>query len=407
MTPRGRSRGYPIIGVQRSLLGGSRLATTAIPTGRPDGIPWYIWCAALAVASVTIGANWDISWHMSIGRDTFWTPAHMAIYLCGVLAGASFGYIILSTTFSRASPLADASVRIWGFRAPLGAFIASWGGITMLTSAPFDNWWHDAYGLDVQIISPPHIVLFTGVYGVLLGTIVLLAGHMNRVEGRVRTACKYLLLYGCGIMLVMFMTMLMEYTGRSLLHTSQPYLILSAIVPVVLAIGARASGMRFAATFVAGFYTAFNLALLWILPLFPAEPKLGPVYQHVTHFIPEAFPILLVVPAFGLDLLWQRVGHWNPWRLALASACVFVALLLAAEWPFASFLMTPAARNAFFGAHYFWYGLPPTSYAARYLFWDHETAAHFWSSLAIAAAIATVAIRFGFARGEWLREVKR
>ena len=29
----------------------------------------------------------------------------------------------------------------------------------MLTSAPFDNWWHDAYGLDVKIISPPHMFL--------------------------------------------------------------------------------------------------------------------------------------------------------------------------------------------------------------------------------------------------------
>jgi len=26
-----------------------------------------------------------------------------------------------------------------GFRGPLGCFIAAWGGIAMLTSAPFDN----------------------------------------------------------------------------------------------------------------------------------------------------------------------------------------------------------------------------------------------------------------------------
>src|SRR5689334_18584547 len=146
-------------------------------------LPWYIWCALLAVTSAMIGAHWDISWHSSIGRDTFWTPAHMAIYLCGVLAGVAFAYIILSTTFRKSAPLAASSVHIWGFRAPLGAFIASWGGIAMLTSAPFDNWWHDAYGLDVKIISPPHIVLFIGVYGVQLGTLVLIASHLNRVTG--------------------------------------------------------------------------------------------------------------------------------------------------------------------------------------------------------------------------------
>src|SRR5689334_8782337 len=89
-----------------------------------SSVPWYIWCAVLAGTSAVIGGHWDISWHSSIGRDSFWTPAHIAIYLCGVLAGVAFGYIILSTSFSKSAPLAESSVHIWGFRAPLGAFIA-------------------------------------------------------------------------------------------------------------------------------------------------------------------------------------------------------------------------------------------------------------------------------------------
>ena len=40
-------------------------------------IPWYIWCNVIAVSSSVIGGVWDISWHESVGRDTFWTPAHM------------------------------------------------------------------------------------------------------------------------------------------------------------------------------------------------------------------------------------------------------------------------------------------------------------------------------------------
>ncbi|MDQ2843886.1 MAG: hypothetical protein M3Y72_23185, partial [Acidobacteriota bacterium] len=320
------------------------------------GIPWYIWCAVLAITSVAIGANWDISWHMTIGRDTFWTPAHLAIYLCGVLAGLAFGYIILTTSYSNAAPLAESSVHIWGFRAPLGAFIASWGGIAMLTSAPFDNWWHDAYGLDVKIISPPHIVLFIGVYGVLLGTIVLVAGHANRSTGTTRERSKYLLIYGCGISLVMLMTMLMEYTTRIFLHTARPYVIVAALVPIMLTVAARATGVRFAATLVALFYMLFGIGLMLILPLFPAEPKLGPVYQHVTHFIPEPFPMLLIVPALALDLLWGRTKSWGSWKLAAVSSCVFVAALIAVQWPFADLLMTPLARNRFFGTMYFWYG---------------------------------------------------
>lgn len=105
-----------------------------IAEGR-SGLPWYLWCASAAVTSAIMGALWDISWHESIGRDTFWTPAHVAIYMCGVLAGIAYGYLILSTTFSAHSKLESSSVRILGLRGPLGAFIASWGGIAMLTSA--------------------------------------------------------------------------------------------------------------------------------------------------------------------------------------------------------------------------------------------------------------------------------
>ena len=36
-------------------------------------IPWYVWCCAIAVTSGSVGSAWDISWHESIGRDTFWT----------------------------------------------------------------------------------------------------------------------------------------------------------------------------------------------------------------------------------------------------------------------------------------------------------------------------------------------
>ncbi len=388
-------------------LAGTLSRDQALTAAKAAGVPWYVWCATIAVTSATIGAYWDISWHSSIGRDTFWTPAHMAIYLCGVLAGVAFGYIILSTTFSKTAPLADCSVHIWGFRAPLGAFIASWGGIAMLTSAPFDNWWHAAYGLDVKIISPPHILLFIGVYGVILGTLVLIAGHINRSTGRSQRAARWLFLYVTGIMLVMAMAMIQEYTERTQLHTSLPYVVLAAMTPITLGVASRATGIKFAATCVAGFYTLFLITMILILPLFPAEPKLGPVYQPVTQFIPPEFPILLVVPAFAMDLLWQRTKNWNTWKTAAISGLLYLGILLAIEWPFASFLMSPGARNRFFGSMYLWYGLPPTSYMARNLFWPYETTAEFWRGIVLALLLCGLAVRWGLSRGEWMRSVQR
>ena len=109
-------------------------------------IPWAIWCMFAGIVSGVIGGHWDISWHMSVGRDSFWTPAHLMIQLTGVLVGIACGYMILTTTLGGDAAAQSASVKIWGFRGPLGAFIATWGCVAMLTSAPFDNWWHNAYG---------------------------------------------------------------------------------------------------------------------------------------------------------------------------------------------------------------------------------------------------------------------
>src|SRR5437016_9731000 len=115
--------------------------------GRADSIPWTIWCMFAGIACGLVGGQWDISWHLSIGRDSFWTPAHILIQLTGILAGIACAYAILSTTFHKASPTRDVSVQVLGFRAPVGAFIAVWGCVAMLASAPFDNWWNIAYGL--------------------------------------------------------------------------------------------------------------------------------------------------------------------------------------------------------------------------------------------------------------------
>jgi hypothetical protein len=374
---------------------------------RPAAVPWYIWCAVIAVTSVMIGAHWDISWHSSIGRDTFWTPAHMAIYLCGVLAGVAFGYLILSTTFNPHSRLRDSSVRIWGFRGPLGAFIASWGGIAMLTSAPFDNWWHSAYGLDVKIISPPHVLLFMGVFAVLFGTLVLIAGYMNRVTGAAKAQATRLFLYVAGIFLVMLMVLIEEYTNRIMLHSSLSYIPLSILVPLIFGIASRGSGARFGATAVATIYTLLIIGFVLVLPLFPAEPKLGPVFQHVTQFIPPQFPVLIIAPALALDLLWSRLRWRNLWAVAAISAVTFLAVLVAAEWPFADFLQSPLARNRFFGTMYYNYTASPASYLVRHVFWDGESTVQLVRGMGIALLAGFLSFALGLSRGRWMREIQR
>ena len=47
---------------------------------------WIVPTIVVATTSIVVGAVWDISWHMTVGRDTFWTPAHIAIQLGGIIA---------------------------------------------------------------------------------------------------------------------------------------------------------------------------------------------------------------------------------------------------------------------------------------------------------------------------------
>ena len=375
-------------------------------TATRTAIPWYLWIAALAVTSVTIGAHWDVSWHRSIGRDTFWTPAHMAIYLCGVLAGIACGYLILRSTFAPTDELASTSVRVFGFRGPLGAFIAAWGGIAMLTSAPFDNWWHSAYGLDVKIVSPPHTLLLLGIFGVEIGALLLILARMNR-DATPAPSLQWLMLYIFGLMLVLAMFFLMEYTWDVELHNAGAYIPVALLVPLYFAAVWKASRHRWACTLICAFYMLALIGFILILPLFPASPKLGPVFHAVTHFVPPKFPILLIVPAVALDLVWRRWGETNKLVLSLVSGPLFVLTLVAAEWPFADFLMTRAAENRFFGTGYVDYGTPSWSADVTRHFLDPQHGLPLWTGLAWAMLYAAISVCLGLLLGGWMRKVQR
>ena len=379
------------------------------PAVRPaTRIPWYLWCSALAVTSAYIGGYWDIAWHRSIGRDTFWSPPHMAIYACGALAAISSTYLILSTTFLRASAFRPVSVRIWGLSGPLGAFVSAWGGLMMLVSAPFDDWWHNAYGLDVRIISPPHMVLAAGFFGIEVGTILLMLAFMNRASGSDRIALRRLFLYVAGVAVCESLLVKLEYISRSDMHSAFFYVAVFIGTPFLLMAVATASRHRWACTVLASVYTIYGVALLWILPFVPAEPKLGPVYRQVTHLIPWEFPLLLVVPALAADLIFPRTAAWWPTARALVIGAAFFGTFIAVQWPFANFLMSPQARNWFFGTTYVDYNMPPWSPYANFQFVPGEASAgEFWRRMLLAGATLWVMMWIGLRAGRAMERVRR
>jgi hypothetical protein len=398
-------------------------ASTAIPsTGeraiarveQPAGVPWYIWVGVLAVTSSSIGGAWDVAWHRSIGRDSFWTPAHMLIYACGVLAGIVGLWLVARSTFG-GPQLRAQSVSVFGLHAPLGVFLAGWGGVAMLTSAPFDNWWHNAYGLDVKIVSPPHTLLILGIRAVSVGMLFLILAAMNRADVQRQqgatntnfTKLQMLFLYLGGLAMGGQMFFLQEYTWDVVLHQTQAYIAMGIAVPVLLALLWQASRFQWAATTASAIYMVFVIGEILVLPLVPAQPKLGPVFNPVTHLIPAKFPMLLIVPALALDLLWQRTRAWKPWKIALVSGVLFVLMIFAVEWPFANFLMSHASQNRFFGTMYFDYNERATGFDRMRLFFHPMYGIALVKGLAIACACAIASTWVGLGFGRWMRGVQR
>jgi hypothetical protein len=149
------------------------------------------------------------------------------------------------------------------------------------------------------------------------------------------------------------------------------------------------------------------LGLLWILPLFPAQPKLGPVFHEVHQFIPNGFPLLLIVPALVLDLLWTRLSGLKSWQHALVGGVVFLAVFWAVEWPFADFLQSPLARNPIFGSEYAPYFQNPKGYLLSYRFIPPVPTAAFASGMGIAFICSVLSMWIGLATGDWLKRVRR
>lgn len=384
------------------------VAHAAIPRSRVESaaaIPWYLVAMLFSSTSIVIGIMWDISWHISIGRDTFWSPPHMAVYLGAIVAGLTSGWLALRTTFAGTEEDRATTVRLWGFRAPLGCWFAVWGAFAMLTSAPFDNWWHEAYGLDIGVLTPPHTVLILGIFSINLGAMLISLSCQNRASAGDARSLGLAHLYAAGIVLVMLVPVHVVQPNRQ--HGGWFYEVFAAFLPFLLVAMARSSRMRWAATIAGAVYVMILMLAIWIFPLFPATPKLGPVNMPITHMAAPPFPLFLIIPALGIDFFLQRrEGKRAGWLDAVAIGVAFFVLFFVTHWFLSELLLSPWARNWFFGADRIF------SYAHRpgprhYQYWwlkeDPMTAAVF----ARALLWSVLASRVGLWCGQWMAKVQR
>ena len=210
----------------------------------------------------------------------------------------------------------------------------------------------------------------------------------------------------CGVTLVMFTIIIMEYTERTEMHPLAPVhspAFLSCPFSPSVGVSPR---VRFAATYIAGFYTLLLIGLILVLPLFPAQPKLGPVYQHVTQFIPPNSRSFSLFPhscsiSSGTRSLTGIAGKSPVQRRYIRRE------LSRCRMAVRGFPHVGRARNRFFGTMYLWYGMPPFSYAARNEFLPSAGGIQLTIGLFIAFVVATLTARWGFACANWFRALKR
>lgn len=376
-----------------------------------SSIPSYVLASVFSSVCIIVGLIWDISWHTSIGRDGLLSPPHISIYLGAVIAGIFSGFKVLKISFAGKPEEKEATVKFWGvFRGSLGALFCIWGAIAMLTSAPFDDWWHNTYGLDVTILSPPHTVLALGMMMIQFGAMISALSMQNRLSAHDGALPKLKLLFviASGILLVSLFTIGSEFFGRHDMHHSLFYQVAALIFPLYLIAVAKSSKLKWAATATALVYSIILAGMVWILPLFEAEPLLGPIRNHITHYQPFEFPLLLIVPAFFIDLLLNRFDQMNAWILALLLGVVFVLSFVLVQWPFGDFLMSEYGRSAIFGQSSWYFGSSPDwEYRFAFMPWHTHSGMELVKGLAIACGVAFLSARVGITWGNWMKKVQR
>jgi hypothetical protein len=205
-----------------------------------------LWTLFAAKVVAVWGTQWDVQWHLTIGRDAFWIAPHVMIY-SGVAAAVFASFGVLSWTTLRAAGGRDPApgmVRFGGFTGTPGYHVAAWGILVTVLAAPIDDLWHRLFGLDVTLWSPPHLLGLAGgtinsVACWLIAREAYPAGSRTRLAGLVLAGA---FVYG-GIGLGLQPSIRIAYVYGGVRFFTYPILA-ALLVPLALVVTARTSGLR-------------------------------------------------------------------------------------------------------------------------------------------------------------------
>jgi hypothetical protein len=355
----------------------------------------------LGAIGVPLTLLWDFAWESTIGVDRFFGPPHAANYLAVALAGGAALRMVWAATHGGV-----AGVALGRMRGPFGAWVTLWGALAFVAALLFDRWWQSSYGLAAGLWHPPQIAKALSYFAVVAGAWIVWLGRQDGPRGALAAAVAA----GALLAMISVVTTAQSFANRQ--HSAVFYEIGCATFPLVLVAHATAGRMRAPASAAALAYIAIVAVMVWILPLVPASPQAGPVYNARDHLLPPPFPLLLAIPALGLDALLRifpgRAGRNPSWAVALEAGLAFFALFAVTQWIFAGFLLSPSADDWFFaGGGREWPFFLRIDPSARTAFWTAVSPDLDWASAGVAAFLAVASARAGLGLGEWLRGVRR
>jgi hypothetical protein len=142
-----RSSRGPVLGITEALE-----RVTGVPAWAASTLLFTVY--GLAVAGY--GFYTDVAWHVALGRDDdLFTAPHTAILtgLVMIATGPVVGVAV--ATLDRV----DTPLRPLGFRVPWSLVPLGVLGVAAVLGFPVDDLWHRAYGVDVTMWSPPHLIM--------------------------------------------------------------------------------------------------------------------------------------------------------------------------------------------------------------------------------------------------------
>ncbi|HVF14575.1 MAG TPA: hypothetical protein VM942_08245 [Acidimicrobiales bacterium] len=259
-----------------------------------------------------IGLYWDIAWHVDFGRDKqVLTAPHLLILtaLSGLMA------VALLTIAMATATGAAVRLRLGRWRVPWSALLLLLVRAGGLLAFILDDLWHDAYGVDVTLLSPPHLgLLASGSFSAIAVWLMLFEGRTDAEPSRFG---RFVHVVALGSMLIAFSTYQAE------LDYGMP-LFSVLLLPVLLMAAAGLALVAARLSFGPG--GAILAAVAFLVSRGAVAVLMGAMDHTVPHMA------LYLPAAVAVELAARWVGTDRPLRFALACAGLVATLGLAGEW---------------------------------------------------------------------------